>query len=409
MFKINFKNESAPKKELPDRDDYRYREYNPHEHPLSGLQSEGGWDVVDPEQYYNLPDFEEYKKNYEVVAEEDNNLEINELLTKYDFEELDLKMKSEAAFNFLRGQGKAPYRDLNQNRELAAWHEDYLRANNKYALPFNDTELARITDEEQAELASLYEERANLQHGLGKLLGANTGAKDVNSEVIYSTNKNTVDKKSPSYPITQDTKQLASQLTKLNAAVVALENKLLTDPIKQKKQEEMLMQQRLERSMPEYSQAEIQLQDECLDYLAIRHDRKERKARPNFADGKPMVGEQILEVAQEGAKEKIKTGEMMQGVFFEENYRGQRQLACVQKNGYKRIKYVLVSPILPAGQYAFKMDLDSMFIARNNPNSAIAQVNLMVSLSDPKAVMQEIMENKNKHISGKNINRAASA
>lgn len=399
-FKENFKNETKKEKNnLSDKEDYRYKEHNPSEYPLSGLQTEG-WDVVDPEQWYNMPDFKEDFKNYEVEDEAELDLETEELLTKYDFEELDLKMYGESARKFLRGQGKPPFRDINKNRELAAWHEEQLCLSNQYNLPFNETELARLNDAEKEELVDLYEKRANIQQNINQLLGINNEPELEQTKVVYSTAKNT----SQSQDL--NIKQLTNQLYQLNASITALENKLLTDPDKQRqkevaqqKREEMQFERKLEQSIPEYSLEEIKLQDECLNYLTIKANKKDREPRPNFADGQPMTGEQILEIAQEGALEKIKSGEMMQGVFFEENYKGQRQLAYVEKNGAKRIKYILISPILPAGKYAFKIDTDSMFVAKNNPNSAMAHVNLMVNLGKPKEVMQEIMENKNKNIS----------
>lgn len=406
-FKENFKNESKAKKnDLPDKEDYRYREHNPSEHPLSGLQADG-WDVVDPEQWYNMPDFKEEFKNYEIEDEAELDLETEELLAKYNFEEIDLKMYGESARKFLRGQGRPPFRDINQNRELAAWYEKQLCLSNEQGLPFSEQELARLTDTEKEELTSLYQERADVQNRISQLLGTNKTESELEQvNVVYSTAKNTSNSQEKKYQADLNVKQLTSQLYKLNSEIIALENKLLTDPSKQKqkeaaqkRKEELQLEKELKQSMPEYSVEEIKLQDECLDYLTIRQNKKDRKPRPGFADGQPMTGEQILEVAQEGALEKIKSGEMMQGVFFEENYKGQRQLAYVEKNGNKRIKYILISPILPAGKYAFKIDTDTMFVAKNNPNSAMVHINLMVNLANPKEVMKEIMANKNKNIS----------
>ena len=433
MFKFaeNLKKSAKSEKDsIPDKEDYRYREHNPHEHPFSGLQAEG-WDVVDPEQYYNLPDFKEDFKNYEVKDEAELDLETEELLAKYDFEELDLKMYSESARNFLRGQGKPPFRDINKNRELAAWCEAQLEIGNKYGLPFTETELARITDTEKKNLVNLYKERSSVQQQVNQLLAVKSEPEQKASNVVYSTDKTSSVVKEKNHQSNLNLKQLVSQLYNLNSVIGGLETQLLTDPEKERKIAELKRQKeerrrerqhkhnkrreqgeldkKLASSLPEYSLEEIELQDECLNYLTIRKNKKDRKPRPAFVDGVPLSGEQILEVAQEGAEEKIKTGEMMKATFFEEVYNGRRQLAYVEKNGNKRIKYILISPILPACEYAFKIDIDSMFITKNNPNSAMASINLMVNLDDPKKVMAAIMENKNKNISSQKKQEKKSA
>lgn len=346
-------------------------------------------DLVEPENSYNIPSFVEDFEDYQIEADNAPGGELGELMEKHGLEDWELKDQAKECLKYHRGERPNPFKDENKTKEILDWYLDYLTTENEHGLAFSQEELSRLTESEQKNLAALYEKRINLKISIAEL---NNNIRD-EADIIragqaagdYSTQVADGREKLKKFKSTGW--KLSQLIKKTEAEICCLEEKALTDPIKQAELEKEKEYQEVLSKKTEYSLEDVQTQLDCLDYLK-RTDQGPKK-QPIYL-GKKLSYSEILAFAREAAVEEIKGGEMTKKVFFAEEFKGRRQLASIEKfydkksKSWKRIKYICVSSKLPAGNYAFKMDPASMFITKNNPNSAMVHVNLMVNLDKKK-------------------------
>jgi hypothetical protein len=233
--------------------------------------------------------------------------------------------------------------------------------------------MKKISPQETSELSELYKERSELTLSIAELNSQNEPEEisaTAKPDIVYSTNKIAAGRKGAGKSIYRQS------LEDVRTEIAKIEGKMLNQNPKNKKDKEKDSW----KEVPEYSPEELALRQNCLAYYK---DRK--NPRPTFSDGKALDEAQILEVVQEAARDE----KWPNGNFFEENYKGRRQLSYIEKFGNKRIKYTHLSENLPAGKYFFESDPASFFISKNNANSAIAPVRLMVSGENPKQFLAE--------------------
>ncbi len=348
--------------------------------------------TLDEENLYNLPGYSEEFLDQEIEADNQTGGELGDLMEKYGLEEWELKDKAKECLKYYRGEKSNPFKDDQITKEILKWYLDYLPTENEYWLALSEEELSRLDEKDKENLADLYEERIDLKLSIAELnndireLANVAGAGQMFD--FYSTKvkdtKNDLDK------FKDEARRLYSEIQINSQNILKLEDKAFTDPEKAKKEEERIRSEKKERDyqtakekIPFYSEAERELHEQCLNYL--KRDNK-KKAVPEYHNGK-LNSEQIEDMAREGAIDKVRNGEMLRANFFVEEFKGKRQLAYVEKfidnktKQEKRIKYICVDNQLEPGNYAFKINPALMFVTKNNPNSAMAHVDLIVSLN----------------------------
>lgn len=349
-------------------------EHDPYSNPLEGVTNVPGQDVVDPENYYNEPGFEDKEIYNDVVDNSQPEGEIGALMEKYGLEnEFELKDLTKKCEDSLNRKVVAPLSNPEEVRELALFYREYLTTKNEYSLPFSEDELKKVSVQKLEELVGLYKEQGELALKIAWL--NNPGNKAIDSKIIYSTGEKISDLGSKS----QYTNKLKEVLTRKTAIEAVMLNQ---NPKKPENKDKNVW-----KEVPQYSPEELALRQTCLEYF-----RNRQNSRPTFVDGKALSEAQILEVVQEAAVDE----KWPNGRFFEETFKGRRQLSYVEKSGQNRVKYVFLSHNLPAGKYFFEANPDQFFVSRNNSNSAIAPIRLMVSGANPKKFMAEKEANKQK-------------
>jgi hypothetical protein len=340
-----------------------YREHDPHANPLEGLSLNKAEEVLDLENFYNEPGFEDRKIYNDVVDDSVIGGEVGELMEKYglenEWELVDLLKNSE-------DDGKNKVRPLaspKESHELALFYREYLAAKNENGLPFSDEELKSISEKDQQELLDLYRQRGEIAFKIANLNETVDDSKIVdekqinaNSELVFSTEEKTFTPKMGA--------QYKYDLRNVEKRIVELE-KLIPTPSNRKEQNPW-------KEIPKYSEAEISLRKSCINHLRDRIN-----PRPTFADGQVLSKEQVLEMAREEAIEE----KWPKASFSEEVFHGQRQLTFVERSGNKRIKYIFLSNNLPAGEYFFETNPDKFFVSKNGDHLAIAPVRLMLETS----------------------------
>jgi len=349
-------------------------EHDPYSNPLEGAVNVPGSDVVDPENYYNEPGFEDKEIYNDVVNNSQPEGEIGALLEKYGLEEWELVEWMKKCEDYENGKkAGAPFKDMSKVRELAGVYRDYLAAKNEHGLPFSNEELKNVPIFKLEELSDLYKEQVYYTMKIAELNGADD--KPAETGVVYSTGEK---KSGPGVRA-----RYVGELKEARGKIVEIEGKILNQKPKTPENKD----KNAWKEVPEYSPEELALHLKCLEYF-----RNRKNTPPTFADGKPLTEAQILDVVQEVAADE----KWPNGRFFEETFKGRRQLSYVEKSGQNRVKYVFLSQNLPAGKYFFEANPDQFFVSRNNPNSAIAPIRLMVSGANPKKFMAEKEDNKQK-------------
>ncbi|MFZ4648715.1 MAG: hypothetical protein ACOYMB_03750 [Patescibacteria group bacterium] len=358
-------NGPAYKPEYEDGENKNPGEHDPHANPREGAYNNPAANVIDPENNYNQPGFEDREVYNDVVDDSQVGGEIGELMEKYGLEEwelTDLMKKCEA---FLNGKEKSsPLKNESEVEELAVFYRDYLAAKNENGFPFSAEELEKVSGEKREELANLYFEKSNLVFKLAETSNfnsekiSNDNFVNTNPDIKYSTKDETL---APNLR-----PQMIFDLRNINKSIAAIENLMVNRNPKIEKTAE----KDLWKEVPEYSQEELALREDCLSYLRDRINKK-----PTFADGKALDHKQIMEIAKEAA---IAEGWQKAG-FFEETYKGHRQLSHIDRSGGKRVKYTFISNNLPVGDYYFEVDPNKFFISKNDQNSAVAPIRLMIN------------------------------
>lgn len=340
-----------------DKEGFDHSVHDPYVNPLSGVNNFPEASPLDPENAYNMPGFEDRKIYNDVVDDHKIDGEIGEYLEKYGLENWELEKLMKNCEEFIGNRDKEmPLKDFEEVAELAAIYRLYLTSRNEYGLPLSEEELAKAPEEKRWQLAGLYEEQGDLVHKIAVL---NEAAHDRSlvkkgPGVVYSTND-------------QETK-LFNEIQKYRKELGELQEKI-------KNSEAVFRAKKIEKPLslkdvPEYSKQDLELQQDCLDYLTHK-----KNDLPTMVDGTVLSEQQVREVAKEAA---AREG-WPSATFSVEIYQNHRQLYSTEKLGrFGKIKYAFVSKDLPAGKYLFKADPDRFFVSRNNKYSAIAPVEVML-------------------------------
>jgi hypothetical protein len=360
------------------------------------------WKSLDEENLYNLPGYSEEFHDQEFEADNQVGGDLGELMEKYGLEEWELKDKAKECLKYYRGEINNPFVDNKKTKEILDWYLDYLPTENEYGLALSEEELNRLDEKEKEDLANLYNKRMDIEFSIAEL---NNNIREIANVIragqmsqIYSTNVN--EAKNELDQLKEEAKNLYREMHINSKSLYSLEEKAFTDPDKIEKDIEKIKKeiekdrsekaerdyQSAKEKKPFYTEAERELHKKCLDYL--RRDKKKKEV-PEY-HGDKLSHDQIDDMAREGAIDRARNGEMIKGNFFAEEFKGKRQLAYVEKfkdektKEEKRIKYIYVDDELAPGYYAFKVDPATMFVTKNNPNSAMAYINLVVNLNKKK-------------------------
>ncbi len=365
-------------------------------------------DGLDQETLYNLPGYQEEFFDKELEADNETGGETGDLLEKYGLEEWELKDIGKQCLLFSRGEKNNPFKDEEKTREILSWYLDYLKTENEYGLALSEVELNRLTDGEKQKLANLYKRRVELNLKIAELnnnireLANIAHLGQMSSE--YSTK--TKDAKNDLIEYREEAKSLYNELKNNSKNISSLEEKAFTDQEKKEKEEkerqERIKKEKEEReleekyqeakeSKPEYSEAELKLHQECLDYFSVENKKKEVPVYEN----KKLDKDQLERTAREAAIERIRNGEMDRANFFAKTYKGKRQLVFIDKFYDEKLKeekktyYIYESDNMPTGRYAFKTNPSTMFNPKNNPNIAYINIDLMIDIGKPKKRAQK--------------------
>lgn len=373
-----------------------------------------GFGYMTPDQFGYTDDFEMTKQDQEISQSLNFEPSPEDLMTKYNIEDKDdLREIASQSYYLLRNLDFQPpkkensqkenankkystdnYNDHRRHQELAVYYESLLINDNPAGLPFNKTEWAKLSESEQTSLPELYRERRTLME---TLVSHNDSFRRFdrpdlagNHDLVYSTTENKSVSEVPEYDPKKDwalyqanVKHLSKELARVDKEINSLKNKMTGDPSFD--------------DVPKYSEEDIRLQEECLDFLRIR-DKREANERelPKMLTGDELNKKNILQVAQEGAWRKIQEDQMDKGVFAAEEFNGRRQLFFIdqfpdpQTKQIKYVKYFLPNQILPVGKYAFEPDYGKMFVSKNNSNFSFIRVKLLVTLENIEEFGQKL-------------------
>ncbi|GEM_PF-3300350 len=416
MFKFNF-DKLMPSKKEDELDSKEIEEKKEDER-------EDAWESLDSENLYNKPGYQdgsEYEKKHptskklelselseELEADTESGGGLGELMEKYELEEWELKDRANECLKYYRGEREDPFKDQEKTKEILNWYLDYLSSENEYGLALSNEELERLNKEEKENLSNSYKKRIDIQLDIARLNNSIREAADIirsgKTSDTYSTEVR--EAKYNLNKFKEEAKKLYGEMKNNSQKIHNLEEKAFTDPaIKAKKEEAIEAKheeekekrrkikeeedyQKKKAEKPFFGPKEHKLHDECLDYLT-RDGRK--KEVPVYIKDK-LTPKQIENTAREAAIDKIYNGEMIKANFFVENFKGKRQLAYAEKffdeesKKMKRIKYIFADDKLPAGNYGFKINPATMFVSKNNPDSAMVHIDLMVNLDKKSKV-----------------------
>ncbi len=353
---------------------------------------------LDSEDIYDKANYEELNYEEDLVANNEPGGEMGDLLEEYELEDWELKDIAKKCLKYYRGESQAPFNDEKKLNEILTWYLDYLPTENEYGLSLSEDELNRLNEKERQSLTDLYQKRLDLELSIANLNNSIREVADIirseqtrgSYSTLVSQNINELTN------LKEKAKDLYSEMKNNSKQINMLEEKAFTDPARvakeeeeNKKHEEENKKAELEKNYqkekskkPFFGEKEKELHNECLDYLT-RDGRK--KEIPVYV-GQKLSPEQIKNTAREAAIDRVHNGEMMKASFFVEIFNGKRQLASVNKffdnktKKQKRVKYILLDDNLPAGYYAFKINPAKVFITKNNTNSAMAYVDLIVDI-----------------------------
>ena len=336
-----------------------------------------------------------FQEFYDQELEVDNEPggQMGDLMEKYELEDWELKDRAKECLKYYRGNRKEPFNDQEKIKEILNWYLEYLPSENEYGLALSEEELNLLEEKEKEDLADFYKKRIDLNFEVANLNNrikeiANTIREGQESET-YSTKIS--DAKDELYKLKTEAKNLYNEIQANSKNIYNLEKKAFADPVEVKREKENKEEKEYQvekEKKPDYSEIEKKLHGEVLDYL--KRDGKKKEV-PEYKGAK-LSQEQIEKTAKEGAIEKIKSGEMLQATFFVEDFKGKRQLAYVENffdkksQKMKRIKYIFADDKLPAGNYGFKINPATMFVSKNNPDSAMVHIDLMVNLDKKSKV-----------------------
>ncbi len=360
------------------------------------------WESLDSENLYNVPGYEETYSEEQIEANNELGGQIGKLMEKYELEEWELKDRAKECLKYYRGEKENPFKDEKKTQEILNWYLDYLPSENEYNLALTKEELDRLEDQEKEDLSNFYNKRIYLHLDIARLNNNIREAADIirNGQTSDTYSTQVREAKYNLNKLKEEAKSLYEKMKENSQKIHALEEKAFTDPsikakeeeaIEVKHEEEKERRRKIEEEkdyqkekakIPFFSAEEHKLHDDCLDYLT-RDSRK--KEIPVYMEN-DLSPEQIENTAREAVIDKIHKGEMTRAHFFQEEFKGKKQLAHVEKffdkesKRTKRIKYIFVDDKLPAGNYGFKTNPATMFISKNNPDSAMVHINLMVNL-----------------------------
>jgi len=359
---------------------------------VSPRNRQEGWNVVDRENNYNEPGFEEQYASQEVIDSSLPDGEIGELMEKYEREEWELRDLMKQCEDHLKtGKGAQPLKDRNEVRNLAVFYREYLAAKSDDGLPFNEEERKRASADDLKNLAAWKEELGILEFDLAAVedeeRNLETGKKEMGN-IIYST-------KESGQEAGKQSDFLRKRRQELQRKISTVEEKIINPgkPVAPKaaKPEDAW------KDVPEYSAEELRVMEESVKWLKNR-----RLAQPGFATGEKLSEAQILESAQEYAAYQG----WPKASFRAKEFKGRRQLINILRfhdknaDADKQIRYVQFSQDLPEGEYYFDANAEAFFVDRKNPNLAVAPLNLMVSTEKPDKFLEKKESNREKRKAG---------
>ncbi|MFA5163642.1 MAG: hypothetical protein WC441_03920 [Patescibacteria group bacterium] len=356
-------------------DNYDYKA-EPEPNPKNRRE---GWDVVDRENNYNEPGFEDEYVFNETVADNSRGGEIGELMEKYEREEWELRDLMKQCEDYLKtGKGAQPLKNIDEVRNLAIFYREYLAAKSDDGLPFTEQERANASEEDLKSLIEMKERLGELDFEIAaanEKAGLDRGP--IDGSIVYSTNKG-LDSQRNGFISNIQEKRLD-----LSKSISLLEDKI-TNPARAKvsiaKSEDSW------KDVPEFSEEELKVMEASVAWL-----KNQRLPRPSFAKGGELNEAQILESAQEYAAYKG----WPKANFRSQEFKGRRQLLNIMRfhdreaNANKQVRYVQFSNDLPEGEYYFDVNPDAFFVDKKNPNFAVAPLNLMVSTENPEKFLQK--------------------
>lgn len=349
----------------------------------SPRNSKEGWDVVDRENNYNEPGFEDPYISPEAVADNSKGGEIGELMEKYGREEWELRDLMKQCEDYLKiGKGAQPLKDIVEVRNLAMFYREYLAATSDDGLSFSEQERANASGVELSSLIEMKEKLGELDFEIAAANErANLNSEPVDKNIVYSTEK----KLDPKFESRQKNFISSTQDKRSDLArqIAALEDKI-TSPVRVKtsanKPEDNW------KDVPEFSEEELRVMEDSVAWLKNR-----KLPRPIFSKGGELSEAQILESAQEYAAYKA----WPRASFRSQEFKGRRQLMHIMRfhdreaDVNKQIRYVQFSNDLPEGEYYFDVNADAFFVDRKNPSFAVAPLNLMISTENPEKFLQK--------------------
>lgn len=333
------------------------------------------WDVVDPENAYNLPGFDEREEQefFDVVDQEDPEADAEDLMAKYELEEFELNDWAKKCAEYVNGRIKTkPLKNEADILAFASYYHEHLDSDqNNSGLPLSSEQLARLSAAEQDKLevvldklSDFYDQMADDTERRSRNFSTSRS-----KENRFDSQLSTVDKLNNHY----------RQIQKAQKDLEALLNKAYG--VEEKKEAEAI-----ERSRPEYTDFELESLKSCFDYLTRQSGAK----LPTWpGESKSYLSpEQILK----GAREYAEYNRIPQAKFLEKEFKGRRQLVYTEYlKGGKQIKYICNDPKQSSGDYYFQANVNNFWDSKKNPNLRFAQARLLFSASSekPKATIQK--------------------
>ncbi|HNX10841.1 MAG TPA: hypothetical protein PKI61_01750 [bacterium] len=360
-----------------------YREQDPLTKIEPNTYLSEGRDLIETENVYNLPGFEDEEERVfgEVVDDEEKGLDEEEFMAKHelanDFELVDL---AKACLDYT--QGKSKVKPLASDQDILDLTEYYYdRFNDQregQEMLLSEKELNRLSPKEQEKLDKVLNEISNFSAQMAdenEQRGRNFFTKSGQNSFSDPEARGNVDR-------------LNAYFQKIKNAQKDLENLLAKARKSEEVKEDNEEAKRWEKDLAEYSEAEKKFLQSCFDFSV----HKDGVKTPIFEgkDKERLTPEQILDGAQEWA-EFLK---MPQAKFLEKEFKGQRQLMFVEymKDG-KRINYIANDVKHQPGDYYFQINPNSFRMSKNNPKVSFAQVRILFNSRREKKV-KPVLEKK---------------
>lgn len=349
----------------------------------SPRNSKEGWDVVDRENNYNEPGFEDEYMPSEIIADDSRGGEIGELMEKYEREEWELRDLMKQCEDYLKtGKGVQPLKNMAEVRNLAIFYREYLSAKSSDGLPFTEQERANTSEQDLKSLVEMKEKLGELDFEIAVANErANLNREPIDRNIVYSTDKGLDPKFNSQHKgFVNSAKERRSDLSK---KIAILEDKIF-NPAKTKI--EVAKVEDKWKDVPEFSEEELRVMEDSVAWL-----KNKKLPRPSFTKGGELSEAQILESAQEYAVYKA----WPKAIFHAQEFKGRRQLINIMRfhdreaDANKQVRYVQFSNDLPEGEYYFEINADAFFVDKKNPNFAVAPLNLMVSTENPEKFLQK--------------------